>query len=488
MLTDNLNNDLLLDKEFPILDDKYILIKKIGSGATCKVKLGKSRESEELVAIKILNNIGGKLNTTNKHHLQEIEMLKKINHPNIINLKEGNKGIIKKPDGRTKMVDYIVLEYAGNAELFDYIYFPKKGLSEKMARAVFKMLIEGLEGCHLAGVTHRDLKTENIMLNFEWVLKIADFGYATLLAGKTGNGMLTSFLGTLSYAAPEILNKKPYVGSCADIFSCGVILFVLATAKLPFGKAVVFDSYYKNIIRNDYETFWKMLNVDYLSDEIKSLINLLLAFDPSQRPTIIEIKNHSWMKGEVPSYDDYKNEFENRKLVVLKGREMEAEQEAKKKKKGGNGGVYRGDNDHFNEDEEIAFDGERIVEDLVEGNDVFNPYKLKLIGKNYISHLNFLVNYFKNEDKKQKEIVPHKNLAKFKVIFENEKFNFEDAEGVDEEIIENLKNLEVEKLSFEVNLKKVDDENYVAEFTKLGGDKYEFFNIYDQFINFIQTK
>ena len=86
---------------------------------------------------------------------------------------------------------------------------------------------EDLESCHISGVVHRDLKTENIMMDENWVLKIADFGYATLLAGKKGDGILKTHLGTVSYAAPEILSHKDYNGPCADIFSIGVILFVL---------------------------------------------------------------------------------------------------------------------------------------------------------------------------------------------------------------------------------------------------------------------
>jgi serine/threonine protein kinase len=374
------------------------------------------------------------------------------------------------------MVDYIVLEYAGNGELFDYIYFQREGLGEKMARVVFKQIIEGLEGCHKAGVVHRDLKTENLMMNLDWVLKIADFGYATLLSGKSGNGMLSTFLGTLSYAAPEILNKKPYVGSCADLFSCGVVLFVLVTGKLPFGKAVVFDSYYKNFIRNDYESFWGIMSpkVGSVSEEFKSLINLLLAYDSSQRPTITEIKGHPWMNLECPTYEEYAKEFEKRKVTVMKMKELEAVEEAKKaKSRGSKGGVYRGED---NKSEEFCFVGERQVEDWVDSKNLFTPYKIKLNGNDYISHLNYIVDYFKNNDKKMKEVSPHEELARFKVVYEIEK-----------EILEELPEFDIEKLAFEVDIKRLDENSFIAEFTKLGGDKYEFFNVYDEFVTFTQS-
>lgn len=471
----NINTMETSGKEFPVLDDKYTLFKKIGSGATCKVKLAKAKDSEEVVAVKILNNVGGKTVSSNsKHYLAEIDMLKKVNHVNIINLKEGNKGVIKKPDGRTKMADYIVLEYAGNGELFDYLYFPKKGFGEKMARYLFKQLIEGIEACHSAGVAHRDLKTENLMMNTDWTLKIADFGYATLLAGKSGNGILTTALGTLSYAAPEILNKKPYVGSTADLFSCGVILFILVTGKLPFGKAVVFDSYYKNFIRNEYEAFWAVMSpkIDAVSDEFKSLINLLLAYDPTQRPSVAEIKNHAWLKKEFPTQEQVISEFEKRKITVVQMKEMEAAEEARKKQKGRPGAVYRGEGD--DDDEEDLIKDERRVEEYIESN---NPYKIKLNGNDVIRTINNIAKYFKNVDQKSKQITAHESLAKFKINYE-----------VDKEILDNFPDLEVEPLSINVEVKKAEDDSFVAEFSKLSGDKLDFFNVYDEYMTYVHAK
>jgi serine/threonine protein kinase len=483
--SDYLTKELMENRDFPILDDKYFLIKKIGSGATCKVKLAKSKDSDEFVAVKILKKATGSSNSIAKYHTSEIDMLKQIQHPNIINLLDGGRGLIKKSDGRTKKVDYIILEYAGNAELFDYIYFPREGLGEKMARSVFKMLIDGLEGCHNSGVTHRDLKTENIMMNFDWMLKIADFGYATLLSGKKGDGLLTSFLGTLSYCAPEILNKKPYVGSCADIFSCGVILFVIVTGRLPFGKATIFDAYYKNIIKKDYEIFWSNLKALTLSNDFKSLINSLLAYDPKERPSITEIKDHPWLNKETPTDEEFKNEFERRKNIVKIDKEIEAQEELKKKKKTKNNGVFRSDNgDDSDENTYIYkgqnlteyFEGERKVDEWIDVKAVSNPYKLKLKGSDFNIHLNYIANYFMTKDQNEKNIIIHKNLGKFNINY-----------AIDKEILENFPDLNIEKLSIEIDLKRIDDENFVAEFTKLGGDKLEFFNEYNQFIEFTQS-
>ena len=467
-------SDQLEEKDFAILDEKYILLKKIGTGATCKVKLAKCKDTNEIVAVKILTPQGRPgANIPNKHFVQEVEMLKKVAHPNIINLKDGNKGIVKKPDGRSKMVDYIVLEYAANGELFDYIYFPRKGLGEGIGRLVFKQLVEGIEGCHNSGVVHRDLKTENVMMDSKWLLKIADFGYATLLSGKTGNNILTTFLGTLSYAAPEILNKKPYIGSCADIFSCGVILFVLVTGKLPFGKAVLHDSFYKYFCKNDYVSYWAAMSpkCGELSEELKGLLNAMLSYDPTGRPAISEIKAHAWINKDSPSYEEYVKDFEERKKVVTECKELEAQEEEKKKKRGGYGGVYR--SEEVTSEEEL-FQGERTPgSDLKSVN---TPYKIKLQGENFMSHLNFLSNYFRKQDTKEKTITPHEELARFRITYE-----------IDRELLESLPDLEIEKLAFDVEVERV-DESYMAVFTKVSGDKLEFFNAYDELVTSLKKE
>lgn len=474
MISEQMHNLSQSGKDFPVLDNKYILFKKIGTGATCKVKLAKSKENGQIVAVKILTNTGGNL-SANKHYNAEIDMLKKIDHPNIINLKDGNRGVIKKPDGRTKTIDYIVLEYAGNGELFDYLFFPRCGFGEKNARYLFKQLIDGIEGCHNAGVAHRDLKTENLMMDSNWNLKIADFGYATLLAGKTGNGILTTALGTISYAAPEILNKKPYVGSTADLFSCGVILFILVTGKLPFGKAVLFDNYYKHFVKSQYENFWAVMSpkIEAVSDEFKSLINLMLAYDPTQRPSITEVKNHAFMKADAACKEEITSEFEKRRLVVVKAKEAEAIEEARKKQKNNRpGGVYRGEDEDESNEEDFVKD-ERRVEDFVDSN---NPYTVKFATNDALQVINKIARYFNNVDSKNKEVTAHDNVTKIKISYET-----------DAEIAENLPYLEIQNLALDVELKRTEDDQLIAEFTKLSGDKMEFFNVYDEYLTYVHA-
>ena len=184
------------------IDSKYSLLSKLGSGATADVYLSEDMETKEKVAVKILK-------TVTKSFQQEVSMLSSINNENVLKLLRGGEGKLVKNGVSYDSHPYIVLEYAAKGELFDYVYYPKKGFGERYGRCIFKDILNGLNGCHQAGIAHRDLKMENIMLDKDFNIKLADFGFATLLKGKNNDNLLSTPLGTLAYAAPEILLKKP---------------------------------------------------------------------------------------------------------------------------------------------------------------------------------------------------------------------------------------------------------------------------------------
>jgi len=484
--------------KFQVLDDKYFLYKKVGSGATCKVKLGYIINSGIRVAVKILKSQTGPngQSQTSKHYYDEINMLKKISHKNVINLIDANRGLIKKPNGALKQVDYIVFEYAQNGELFDFLYFPKKGLGEYHARNLFKQMCEGLESCHVSGVVHRDLKTENIMMDENWILKIADFGYATLLMGRKGDGVLKTHLGTVSYAAPEILAHKDYNGACADIFSCGVILFVLVTGKLPFGKAHISDPMYKLIAKCDYENYWKVMQTkippNCVSDELKSLLNLILAYEPLQRPSISEIKNHPWMIQKCATDDELFKEFEARKLTVVNLKAIEAAEEKRQKmlKQQNNRNknvVYRSGE---NTTEEVMiqnlefFKDKRTIKSYAEQNGqnseeenaiVLNPYKIAIEGEYYhIDFLNSLCRSFLTLDRSSQD--------KPEIDISEKDCRFIVSWDLPEDIKKELGDLIVECLKIDIQVQRVEDNWYMVFFNKLGGDRHEFFEVYDAIV------
>jgi serine/threonine protein kinase len=179
--------------------------------------------------------------------------------------------------------------------------------------------MNGLNYMHEKGYAHRDIKPENLLLTSDFVLKIADFGFATLLEGKDKSGVLHTKLGTDGYMAPEV-QKKNYIGTQADIFSSGVILFIMYTASPPFEKSVPEDPYYRLIKDRNFTTFWnfhsKRRPAGFFTDDFKDLINKMLSYDPQERPTMLEVAEHPWVKGPVLTLDQMKDEFTLRKKKI----------------------------------------------------------------------------------------------------------------------------------------------------------------------------
>jgi len=146
-------------------------------------------------------------------------------------------GTYKKKNGKpSRKVAYIVFELAERGQLFDYI-LQSGEFSEPVARYYFKQLLEGLEYTHNSGISHRDLKLENLLVDSNYNLKIADFGLSAPINGRDGKGFLTTNTGTDGYMAPEIHLKLSYEGRVVDLFASAVILFTLVQRNPPFNMA-----------------------------------------------------------------------------------------------------------------------------------------------------------------------------------------------------------------------------------------------------------
>ena len=271
-----------------IINNKYLTIDNKGEGATANVFEVRDIKTEKVYAAKVFKK------SCDYYFLKEIEMLnaiKKDNNPYIINSIESN--ISENGQLPTEEKKYIILEYSSKGELSDYISLANNGLKEKYCKLIFYKILKGIQACHNAGICHRDLKLQNILLDDNFNPKICDFGFATF-----NEKNLKDFLGTLNYLAPELILRKPYDGFKADIFSLGVILLNLATCKIGFFEASKNDQFYRLIMTQHYNHYWKIVGegINKISEQLKKLYIKMVSFRPEKRPTIEEILNDEWME------------------------------------------------------------------------------------------------------------------------------------------------------------------------------------------------
>ncbi|KAJ8354197.1 hypothetical protein SKAU_G00217640 [Synaphobranchus kaupii] len=260
----------------------YDLDKTLGRGHFAVVKLARHVFTGEKVAVKVIDKT--KLDSTATGHLfQEVRCMKLVQHPNIVRLYE----VI---DTQTKL--YLILELADGGDLFDYIMKHEEGLSEEMAKKYFAQIVHAISYCHRLHVVHRDLKPENVVFfEKQGLVKLTDFGFSNKFQpGKK----LTTSCGSLAYSAPEILLGDEYDAPAVDIWSLGVILFMLVCGQPPFQEA------------NDSETLTMIMDCKYtvpphVSSACKDLINRMLQRDPKRRASLEEIETHAWLQGVDPS-------------------------------------------------------------------------------------------------------------------------------------------------------------------------------------------
>ncbi|KAL1560469.1 CBL-interacting serine/threonine-protein kinase 23 [Salvia divinorum] len=257
---------------------RYELGRTLGEGTFAKVKFARNLETNENVAIKILDK-----EKVLKHKMidqikREISTMKLIRHPNVIRMFEVMAS-------KTKI--YIVMEFVTGGELFDKIARGK--LREDETRRYFQQLINAVDYCHSRGVYHRDLKPENLLLDANGVLKVSDFGLSALPQQVREDGLLHTTCGTPNYVAPEVINNKGYDGAKADLWSCGVILFVLMAGFLPFEESNLV-ALYKKIFKADFKC------PTWFSASARRLIIRILDPNPSTRITISELHTDEWFK------------------------------------------------------------------------------------------------------------------------------------------------------------------------------------------------
>ncbi|KAH6834286.1 CBL-interacting protein kinase 3 [Perilla frutescens var. hirtella] len=268
---------------------KYEVGRTIGEGTFAKVKFAKNSETGQHVAIKILDKDKVLKHKMAEQIRREIATMKLIKHPHVVQLHEvmGSK---------TKI--FIVLEFVTGGELFDKIVNHGR-MREDEARKYFQQLIHVIDYCHSRGVFHRDLKPENLLLDSVGNLKVSDFGLSALSQQVRDDGLLHTACGTPNYVAPEVLNDRGYDGAPADLWSCGVILFVLLAGYLPFDDSNVMNLY-KKISSAEFTC------PPWLSFGAMKLIARILEPNPLKRIKIPEILADEWFKKDYkpPVFDE----------------------------------------------------------------------------------------------------------------------------------------------------------------------------------------
>ncbi|KAM9014222.1 MAP/microtubule affinity-regulating kinase 3 isoform 19-T19 [Guaruba guarouba] len=234
----------------------YRLLKTIGKGNFAKVKLARH----------IL---------TGRELFREVRIMKILNHPNIVKLFE----VIE-----TDKTLYLIMEYASGGEVFDYLVAHGR-MKEKEARAKFRQIVSAVQYCHQKHIVHRDLKAENLLLDADMNIKIADFGFSNEF---TVGNKLDTFCGSPPYAAPELFQGKKYDGPEVDVWSLGVILYTLVSGSLPFDGQNL-KELRERVLRGKYRIPF------YMSTDCENLLKRFLVLNPTKRGTLEQIMKDRWI-------------------------------------------------------------------------------------------------------------------------------------------------------------------------------------------------
>jgi serine/threonine protein kinase len=482
-----------MEKQLILNNITFIKKKKIGCGYTSKVYIIEEIKSNKIYACKLIED---DKNFNKEVFSNEINCLSTINNNNIIKIidsgkvkwKKGNKEIIK---------FFIILEYCENGNLYNYIF---KGFGEFYGKFLFNKILDAVNEIHKQGYCHRDLKTGNILLDKDFNIKIADFGFSKLLSGKEGDNKLKTPLGTKFYCAPEVYKNKLYNGIKSDIFSLGVLLYVIVTGKTtPTNQNNKYE-FRKQIKNKKYkeksfiEKYFKGLSTDFIDLFIK-----MINYVPNERPNYSEIKEHNWLQNIEVTNEEMKNEFLRRDFYVKNKIEEEEIIKAFNNNEKNENNENNENNDDYDEDDGKLFRRESGLKEffsynnkikIVEENEISNLLKLKILLKiqNEMTFMNLITNQiYKNEKNNEKKdeikenlnIITSKKFLSFKFIYQ-----FEDEDDDDDDLNENI---EMKNLTIKIEFVKNENNIYYFLFKKKSGEYEEFLPKIQRYKKIIKT-
>ncbi|KAG8045640.1 hypothetical protein GUJ93_ZPchr0008g12157 [Zizania palustris] len=262
----------------PLLLGRFEVGKLLGQGNFAKVYQARNLATGEEVAIKVMEKEKIFKSGLTAHIKREIAVLRRVRHPHIVQLYEVMA---------TKLRIYFVMEYVRGGELFARV--ARGRLPEADARRYFQQLVSAVAFCHARGVFHRDIKPENLLVDDAGDLKVSDFGLSAVADEMPHDGLFHTFCGTPAYVAPEVLSRRGYDAAKADLWSCGVVLFVLMAGYLPFRDRNIVGMYRK-IHKGDFRC------PRWFSPELIRLLRSVLVTNPQHRATAEGIMDDDWFK------------------------------------------------------------------------------------------------------------------------------------------------------------------------------------------------
>jgi serine/threonine protein kinase len=266
------------DVDLPLTFGSYEVIRTIGSGAFSVAVLVNDRVKAMQFACKVVSRTFLMQSGTFHRFEQEVRLLEMIQHPHVVQVVD----VIF-----TETLIFVVMEYCSGGELFQYLVDHGR-LREGDCRRLFSAIVSAVAYLHSRGIAHRDLKPENILLGDGLVPKIADLGLCHMVAP---DALMTTPCGSPQYAAPEVLSGKGYDGRASDVWSLGVVLFVMATATVPW-RSTTQVQLFAEIAQAEYNV------PGYLSGDLRALIRSMMNPNAADRPTIGEVAKSPWLSGE----------------------------------------------------------------------------------------------------------------------------------------------------------------------------------------------
>lgn len=270
----------------------YIVGAKIGQGSYATVHIADYKdpntEKHQRLACKIFDRDKAPQDFLEKFFPRELEILTKLENPHVIQV----HSILQ----RGPRV-FIFMRYAENGDLLDYV--KKNGeIKEPYAKEWFRQMASGLQYLHSCQIAHRDLKCENILLSKRYNVKLADFGFARYCVDRENHRVLSqTYCGSAAYAAPEVVSGTPYNPKLADVWSLGVILYIMLNASMPFD-----DSNLKQLLKDQMAKKWSFRPKirEVVSIGAKTTVNRILEPDLTQRFTLDLILSNNWLQSKTP--------------------------------------------------------------------------------------------------------------------------------------------------------------------------------------------